>query len=160
MERQEFCDIKTVISLQPDMEHQEGCGIKTVISSHPDMEHQEFCVIKTVKSSHPDMEHQEFCDIKLPLEKFNTPETPRFSNCGAWAPKGGNWTSKLPEAIGIHLFGAALKRDTSFRGIYQNIPEGSELVNMVANDAKLAAKNDANLALPPRFRQGRIESPL
>ncbi|GFX57708.1 hypothetical protein TNCV_4015721 [Trichonephila clavipes] len=30
------------------------------------------------------------------------------------------------------------------------IPEGSELANMVAN---LAAKNDANLALPPRFRQ-------
>ncbi|GFW64240.1 voltage-dependent L-type calcium channel subunit alpha-1C [Trichonephila clavipes] len=43
------------------------------------------------------------------------------------------------------------------------IPEGSELANMVANDAKmiakvakLAAKNDANLALPPRFRQAII----
>ncbi|GFT62261.1 hypothetical protein TNCV_1701361 [Trichonephila clavipes] len=48
------------------------------------------------------------------------------------------------------------------------IPEGSELANMVANDAKmvakfaanLVAKNDANLALPPRFRQVLIESPL
>ncbi|GFW82082.1 hypothetical protein TNCV_200691 [Trichonephila clavipes] len=40
---------------------------------------------------------------------------------------------------------------------------GFELANMVANDAKmiakvakLAAKNDANLALPPRFRQAII----
>ncbi|GFV19597.1 hypothetical protein TNCV_478231 [Trichonephila clavipes] len=51
------------------------------------------------------------------------------------------------------------------------IPEGSELANMVVNDAKrltnvatlatnLVDKNDANLALPPRFRQVRIESPL
>ncbi|GFY35338.1 hypothetical protein TNCV_796901 [Trichonephila clavipes] len=31
---------------------------------------------------------------------------------------------------------------------------------MVANDAKMNAKNDANLALPPRFRQVLIESPL
>ncbi|GFX76509.1 hypothetical protein TNCV_2130601 [Trichonephila clavipes] len=30
---------------------------------------------------------------------------------------------------------------------------------MVANDAKLVAKNDANLDLPPRFRQVLIESP-
>ncbi|GFU69152.1 mariner Mos1 transposase [Trichonephila clavipes] len=47
------------------------------------------------------------------------------------------------------------------------IPEGSELANMVVNDAKmvvndtnLVSKNDANLALPPRFRQVLIESPL
>ncbi|GFX69239.1 hypothetical protein TNCV_3564151 [Trichonephila clavipes] len=47
------------------------------------------------------------------------------------------------------------------------IPKGSELANMVANDAKVAklaanlvTKNDANLALPPRFRQVLIESPL
>ncbi|GFU06260.1 hypothetical protein TNCV_4765581 [Trichonephila clavipes] len=51
------------------------------------------------------------------------------------------------------------------------IPEGSELANTVAYDAKtvakvgklatnLVAKNDANLALPPRFRQILIESPL
>ncbi|GFU79569.1 hypothetical protein TNCV_4713901 [Trichonephila clavipes] len=43
------------------------------------------------------------------------------------------------------------------------IPEGFELVNMVAKLAKLAtnmvAKNDANLALPPRFRQVLIEWP-
>ncbi|GFT54032.1 transmembrane protein 62 [Trichonephila clavipes] len=43
-------------------------------------------------------------------------------------------------------------------------PEGSELADMVANDAKmvakLATKNDANLALPRRFRQVLIESPL
>ncbi|GFV91016.1 hypothetical protein TNCV_1248991 [Trichonephila clavipes] len=42
--------------------------------------------------------------------------------------------------------------------------EGPELANMVANDAKLAANlvanNDANLALPQRFRQVLIESPL
>ncbi|GFV99762.1 hypothetical protein TNCV_5081221 [Trichonephila clavipes] len=53
----------------------------------------------------------------------------------------------------------------------KKIPEGFELANIVANDtkmvtkvAKLAAtlvsKNDANLALPPRFRQVLIESPL
>ncbi|GFT56400.1 hypothetical protein TNCV_2333791 [Trichonephila clavipes] len=48
------------------------------------------------------------------------------------------------------------------------IPEGSELVNMVANDAQVVAKlaanlvaeNDTNLALPPRFRQVLIESSL
>ncbi|GFX93369.1 hypothetical protein TNCV_151751 [Trichonephila clavipes] len=40
------------------------------------------------------------------------------------------------------------------------IPEGSKLANMVANDANLVAKNDANLALQPRFRQVLIESPL
>ncbi|GFS81724.1 histone-lysine N-methyltransferase SETMAR [Trichonephila clavipes] len=43
-------------------------------------------------------------------------------------------------------------------------PEGSELANMVANDAKIIAKlvskNDANLALPLKFRQVLIESPL
>ncbi|GFT34741.1 hypothetical protein TNCV_2898801 [Trichonephila clavipes] len=60
-----------------------------------------------------------------------------------------------------------VERSTTF----QKIPEGSELANMVANDAKivikvvklatnLVAKNDANLALPPRFRQVLIESPL
>ncbi|GFU70505.1 transposable element Tcb1 transposase [Trichonephila clavipes] len=51
------------------------------------------------------------------------------------------------------------------------IPEGYELANMVANDLKMVAKvtklaaslvdkNYANLALPPRFRQVLIESPL
>ncbi|GFW37250.1 hypothetical protein TNCV_5021481 [Trichonephila clavipes] len=39
-----------------------------------------------------------------------------------------------------------------------------ELANMVTKVAKLATnlvvKNDANLALPPRFRQVLIESPL
>ncbi|PRD35853.1 UNVERIFIED_CONTAM: nrf-6 [Trichonephila clavipes] len=43
-------------------------------------------------------------------------------------------------------------------------PEDSELVNMVANDAKMVAnlvtKNDANLTIPPRFRQVLIESSL
>ncbi|GFV56872.1 hypothetical protein TNCV_3671461 [Trichonephila clavipes] len=49
--------------------------------------------------------------------------------------------------------------------------EGFELANMVANDTKMVAndakmvanvvtKNDANLALPPRFRQVLIESSL
>ncbi|GFW26960.1 hypothetical protein TNCV_1377981 [Trichonephila clavipes] len=60
-----------------------------------------------------------------------------------------------------------------FRGprsdyVRQKNPEGPKLTNMVANDAKkvnklaahLANKNDANLALPPRFRQVLIESPL
>ncbi|GFW78228.1 hypothetical protein TNCV_136971 [Trichonephila clavipes] len=46
---------------------------------------------------------------------------------------------------------------------FQRIP----LANMVANDVKIVAKvtnsvskNDANLALPPRFRQVLLESPL
>ncbi|GFY10388.1 hypothetical protein TNCV_1462781 [Trichonephila clavipes] len=50
----------------------------------------------------------------------------------------------------------------------EHIPEGSELANMVTNNTKMVAKlaanmvtkNDANLALPPRFRQILIESPL
>ncbi|GFW29534.1 hypothetical protein TNCV_1549451 [Trichonephila clavipes] len=57
-----------------------------------------------------------------------------------------------------------------FRQMHQKNPEGSELENMFANDAKmvvkvaklaanLVAKNDANLALPPRFHQVLIESP-
>ncbi|GFV95042.1 hypothetical protein TNCV_1030401 [Trichonephila clavipes] len=57
------------------------------------------------------------------------------------------------------------------KGPHKKIPEGSEIANMVANDAKmvakvaklavnLVAKNDAYLALPPRFRQVLIESPL
>ncbi|GFY30809.1 hypothetical protein TNCV_3119691 [Trichonephila clavipes] len=33
-------------------------------------------------------------------------------------PLGRNWTSKLPAATGIRLYGAALKRDISFRGMY------------------------------------------
>ncbi|GFV29139.1 hypothetical protein TNCV_4601711 [Trichonephila clavipes] len=58
-----------------------------------------------------------------------------------------------------------IERDTSDEIYYfLEDPEGSELANMVANDAKLAAnlisKNDANLALLPRFRQVLIESPL
>ncbi|GFU31419.1 histone-lysine N-methyltransferase SETMAR [Trichonephila clavipes] len=53
----------------------------------------------------------------------------------------------------------------------RKIPEGSKLANMVTNAAKMIAKvaklaanlvskNDANLALQPRFRQVLIESPL
>ncbi|GFY25506.1 hypothetical protein TNCV_2486261 [Trichonephila clavipes] len=60
---------------------------------------------------------------------------------------------------------------TSIDNMLKKIPEGSELANMVATDtkmvtkvAKLAAnlvtKNDANLALPPGFRQVLIEWPL
>ncbi|GFS66493.1 hypothetical protein TNCV_3857141 [Trichonephila clavipes] len=44
---------------------------------------------------------------------------------------------------------------------------GSELANMVVNDAKMLAKvanlvtkNDVNVALPPRFRHVLIELPL
>ncbi|GFY03057.1 hypothetical protein TNCV_980621 [Trichonephila clavipes] len=50
---------------------------------------------------------------------------------------------------------------------HMKIPEGSELANKVTNDAKMVAKvakwtakNDANLALPPRFHQVLIQSPL
>ncbi|GFX69235.1 hypothetical protein TNCV_3564111 [Trichonephila clavipes] len=43
---------------------------------------------------------------------------------------------------------------------YNKIPEGSELSNMVPNDAKMVAKNDADLALPPRLHQVLIELPL
>ncbi|GFY30940.1 uncharacterized protein TNCV_1629141 [Trichonephila clavipes] len=32
---------------------------------------------------------------------------------------GGNWASKLLAVIGIRLYGATLKRNTSFRGMYQ-----------------------------------------
>ncbi|GFS55427.1 hypothetical protein TNCV_1627071 [Trichonephila clavipes] len=57
-----------------------------------------------------------------------------------------------------------------YTGSYK-IPEGSELANMFTNDAEmvakvaklaanLVAKNDANLALLPRFRQVLIELPL
>ncbi|GFX20477.1 hypothetical protein TNCV_3488341 [Trichonephila clavipes] len=54
-----------------------------------------------------------------------------------------------------------IERDTS-GWIYYFLEdsEGFELANMVANDAKMVTKNDANLALPPRFRQVLIELPL
>ncbi|GFV50498.1 hypothetical protein TNCV_4746151 [Trichonephila clavipes] len=60
--------------------------------------------------------------------------------------------------------GSGKKMAAHVRG---KIPESSELSNMVANDTKVAklvtnlvAKNDANLALPPIFRQVLIELPL
>ncbi|GFU54450.1 hypothetical protein TNCV_2980441 [Trichonephila clavipes] len=53
-----------------------------------------------------------------------------------------------------------VERSTTFK----KSTEGSELANMVANDAKIVANlfalNDANLPLPPRLRQVLIESPL
>ncbi|GFX20157.1 hypothetical protein TNCV_1437171 [Trichonephila clavipes] len=55
------------------------------------------------------------------------------------------------------------KRECERSTTFQKIPEGFVLANMVANDAKMiakVAKNDANLALPLRFRQVLIESPL
>ncbi|GFU50525.1 hypothetical protein TNCV_4883931 [Trichonephila clavipes] len=65
-----------------------------------------------------------------------------------------------------------IERDTR-RVIYYFLEDsrGSELANMVSNDTKriakvakldanLGSKNDANLALPPRFRQVLIKSPL
>ncbi|GFV62412.1 hypothetical protein TNCV_1183261 [Trichonephila clavipes] len=61
----------------------------------------------------------------------------------------------------------ALVDDSWNISLNQKNPEGSELANMVVNDAQMVAKiakseakNDANLALPPRFRQVLIESPL
>ncbi|GFU97146.1 hypothetical protein TNCV_3130411 [Trichonephila clavipes] len=58
-----------------------------------------------------------------------------------------------------------IERDISGKMHYfLKIPEGFELAKMVTKVAKLAAnlvtKNDANLALSPRFRQVLIESPL
>ncbi|GFW74775.1 hypothetical protein TNCV_963501 [Trichonephila clavipes] len=57
------------------------------------------------------------------------------------------------------------------RAVRTKNPEGTEVVNMVANDVKMVTKvaklvgnliftYDANLALSPRFRQVHIESPL
>ncbi|GFX88167.1 hypothetical protein TNCV_159821 [Trichonephila clavipes] len=57
--------------------------------------------------------------------------------------------------------------DERQRHLSVKIPEGSELTNMVANDAKmvtkvanLVSKNYAKLALPPNFGQVLIESSL
>ncbi|GFX21695.1 hypothetical protein TNCV_1200751 [Trichonephila clavipes] len=72
--------------------------------------------------------------------------------------------------IGYKLESESINPNTVLLAV-PKIPEGSELANMVANDAKmvakvtkltanLVAKNDANLALPPRFRQFLIELPL
>ncbi|GFX51235.1 hypothetical protein TNCV_2735861 [Trichonephila clavipes] len=58
-----------------------------------------------------------------------------------------------------------------FQSDDEKIPEASALANKVTNDAKMVAKVaklaanlvskiDGNLALPPRFRQVLIESPL
>ncbi|GFS55817.1 hypothetical protein TNCV_4497851 [Trichonephila clavipes] len=46
------------------------------------------------------------------------------------------------------------------KGTGMKIPRDSNLANMVAKVASLAAKNNANLALPQRFRQVFIESLL
>ncbi|GFU05306.1 retrovirus-related Pol polyprotein from transposon 412 [Trichonephila clavipes] len=49
-----------------------------------------------------------------------------------------------------------LERSTTF----QKNPVGSELAKVAKLAANLVVKSDANLALPPRFRQVLIESPL
>ncbi|GFX14804.1 hypothetical protein TNCV_1485471 [Trichonephila clavipes] len=50
--------------------------------------------------------------------------------------------------------------DCDVNGEIHYFLEGCELANLVPNNAKMVTKNDANLALPPRFRQVHIESPL
>ncbi|GFS56573.1 hypothetical protein TNCV_4303461 [Trichonephila clavipes] len=53
----------------------------------------------------------------------------------------------------LQMFNWRSRQDLKISSKLQKIPEGSELANMVANDAKLATnlvtQNDANLALPP-----------
>ncbi|GFS73293.1 hypothetical protein TNCV_4711771 [Trichonephila clavipes] len=70
--------------------------------------------------------------------------------------------------VGCHLnspprHSTGVPNDTVYMCV-ELVTEGSELANMVAKVTKLAAnlvsKNDANLALPPRFHQVLIESPL
>ncbi|GFX67497.1 hypothetical protein TNCV_3463861 [Trichonephila clavipes] len=64
----------------------------------------------------------------------------------------------------LNLFKSWLSRDWLVRLTEEDSRGGSELANDAKMVAKLAAnlvaKNDANLALPPRFRQVLIESPL
>ncbi|GFX69572.1 hypothetical protein TNCV_1769411 [Trichonephila clavipes] len=73
--------------------------------------------------------------------------------------------------ISFHRFSVGLRSGKRVDQLSKKNPEGSELTNMLANDTKMVtkvvkldvnlfAKNDANLALPPRFRQVLIESPL
>ncbi|GFW83643.1 hypothetical protein TNCV_2204921 [Trichonephila clavipes] len=61
-----------------------------------------------------------------------------------------------------NITACVIERDTSGDMYYflEDSRGFSELANMVAKVAKWVAKNGANLALPPRFRQVLSESPL
>ncbi|GFU05303.1 hypothetical protein TNCV_3262531, partial [Trichonephila clavipes] len=65
---------------------------------------------------------------------------------------------KFPENITARVIDRSviLERSTTF----QKNPVGSELAKVTKLAANLVVKSDANLALPPRFRQVLIESPL
>ncbi|GFV26145.1 hypothetical protein TNCV_4887761 [Trichonephila clavipes] len=87
------------------------------------------------------------------------------SNPGLMAPQI-QWQYSQGKYLKVFTPSTAIKHNNQCL-IIQKIPDGSELANMAANDAKmvvevakLAAKNDANLALLPRFCQVLIESPL
>ncbi|GFX53685.1 hypothetical protein TNCV_1596311 [Trichonephila clavipes] len=50
------------------------------------------------------------------LGKIKIPSKALYSQSSGAYLHRGNWTSKLPAAIDIRLYGAAPKRDTSSRG--------------------------------------------
>ncbi|GFX83148.1 hypothetical protein TNCV_4987421 [Trichonephila clavipes] len=53
------------------------------------------------------------------LGKFKNPITGSYRQSLGISLCGGNWAAKLIAAIGIRLYGAALKRDACCRGIYK-----------------------------------------
>ncbi|GFW83512.1 hypothetical protein TNCV_4590131 [Trichonephila clavipes] len=76
-------------------------------------------------------------------------------------------SSRSAKETSRNITSRVIEHDISGEIYFLEDSEGSELANMVANYAKmvakvanLLAKNDTNLALPPRFRQVLIESPL
>ncbi|GFU70435.1 ribosomal protein S6 kinase beta-1 [Trichonephila clavipes] len=82
-----------------------------------------------------------------------------FVRDNALSPVKSSFISKGPFR---NITTRVIERDTSGE-IYYFLEDSRgfpKLVNMVANDAKMVAQNDDNMALPPRFRQVLIESPL
>ncbi|GFS50458.1 hypothetical protein TNCV_3196851 [Trichonephila clavipes] len=86
-----------------------------------------------------------------------------------WSLVTPTWSPKSPNRPPTWLYRQDFAKFSLDRH-YNKIPEGSELAQMVANDAQMVAsdanmvakvaKLAANLALPPRFRQVLIGSSL
>ncbi|GFX83272.1 hypothetical protein TNCV_4988661 [Trichonephila clavipes] len=102
------------------------------------------------------------CDALKIISPTSVEAERAFSAAGLFVTKlRARLSDKSATETSRNVTARVIERDTSGEIYYfLEDQEGSELANMVATDAKIVAKNNANLALPPRFRQVLIESPI